>query len=565
MKIVRLFLMFIWLISPILALADGATASLDRSVTTLGESVSLHIRVEGSADQDPDLSVLKQDFDVLSQSESSNYSLINGSLSRSKTWSVMLMPKRQGILQIPSISLGNMHTQPLQLQVTAQQQSSGIQGKNVYLELSSSSQHAYVQSQIILTVKLFRAIDLAQAQLTEPDVSHAVIKRIGDDKNYETVRNQRRFIVTERRYALFPEKSGMLHIPAVQFTGQEVSQMSMFNHAGRVLRLASKGLDIKVDPIPSSWPTTQPWLPAEEVSIREIPVDHQSDSLKVGEPFTRTIEIRATGLTAEQLPQIFQHTSSANFKQYPDKPQLSNKIGKHGLVAMRREKVAMIPSKSGNLVVPAITVFWWNTKTNSIQKAVILEHMIDVKASTKLNAQPATPSAILPKVKQESVTPMVQKQVSNLSAQSEKIDIDLWQGGTLFFAIVWLLTVAIWWYVSSAKKKGLQEDKGVSEKPIHEKKYRKQLEHACQSGQAKEAMRLLLQWADCFFQDEKITSIAQLQGRSPALDSAILALEVSLYGQKSEQTWDGEGLFQAISNLQISEKESPVLGLKLLS
>jgi len=113
------------------AMAESATASLDRSITSWGESVLLQIRVDGSADKDPDLSVLKNDFDILNQSQSSNYSLINGHMSRSKSWTINLMPKRKGNLVIPAISLGNVSTQPLHLQVLAEQSSqSGLAEPN---------------------------------------------------------------------------------------------------------------------------------------------------------------------------------------------------------------------------------------------------------------------------------------------------------------------------------------------------------------------------------------------------------------------------------------------------
>jgi len=548
------------------AMADSATASLDRSIASWGESVLLQIRVDGSADEDPDLSVLRNDFDILNQSQSSNYSLINGSMSRSKSWSINLMPKRQGNLVIPAISLGNVTTQPLHLQVLAEQSSQAglAEPKDIYLEVSASSNDVYVQAEVLLTVKLFRAVNLAQAQLSEVDMPHAIIKKMGEDKSYETVRDQRRFIVTERRYAVFPNQSGILHVPALQFTGQVVSQRSMFNQAGRTLRITSKPLDITVKSIPKTWPQNKPWLPAQDVSVQEVPSDDELHA-KVGEPFTRTIEIRAKGLTAEQLPQILSHASQAGFKQYPDKPELNTALGKHGLVAIRREKVAMIPTKSGDLTLPAISIVWWNTKEQRMQKAEVLQRMITVMPADKpVNAQanevtqsrPAKPKGV--HVVPSSITP-------SEPLHSEEKQVIVWQSLSACLAIGWLLSLLLWWRSSrKTKRVCAQAEKSESAK-VSLKSIQTQLTSACKQGHAKHVAQLLPQWAAIFYDDPKIIHLGQLQGRSEALDEAILALQTYLYAKVNTTTWDGDKLLQAISQLSLPKKALQPLGLKPLA
>ncbi len=546
------------------AMAESATASLDRSITSWGESVLLQIRVDGSADKDPDLSVLKNDFDILNQSQSSNYSLINGHMSRSKSWTINLMPKRKGNLVIPAISLGNVSTQPLHLQVLAEQSSqSGLaEPKDIYLEVSANSQDVYVQAEVLLTVKLFRAVNLVQAQLTEVDVPHAIIKKMGDDKNYETVRDQRRFIVTERRYAVFPEQSGVLHVPALQFTGQVVSQRSMFNQAGRTLRITSKPLDIMVEPTPKIWSQGQPWLPAKSVTIREIPTDAEAH-LKVGEPFTRTIEIRAEGLTAEQLPPIFTHSSLAGFKLYPDKPELSTELGEHGLVGIRREKVAMIPTQAGDVSLPAIAIVWWNTATQTVHKSEVLQRMITVLPAD--NQPVATPSAVVPSLSQSTAKPA--QSMPPIAAEQHddgQVNLVLWQALTAFFVIAWIMTLLLWWK-STAKSKQIVFDDEQVESTVSLKVLRKQLELACKQNQAKQVEQLLPQWARVFFDDASIIYLGQLKGYTEDLDQALLDLEAFLYDPENTDAWHGDVMLRAISQLREPDKVSQQLGLKSLA
>ncbi|MDQ6954801.1 MAG: BatD family protein [Mariprofundaceae bacterium] len=558
---------------PQFAMADRVTASLDRSITAWGESVQLTIHVDGSADKDPDLSVLNQHFEVLSQSQSSNYTLVNGSLKKSKAWIINLMPKQTGALTIPAISLGNVTTTPLSLNVLAQQnQVSQRQHKDIFLEVSAMPHDSYVQAQIILVVKLFRAINLSQAELTEPDMPNALIKKIGKDKNYKTVRGQRQFVVTERHYGIFPQQSGLLHIPALQFTGQEANRLGVFNQRGRVFRVQSQALDINIAGMPSTWPQSRPWLPAQDVSIREIFPDGDAPALKVGEPLTRTIEIRAKGLTAEQLPQVFTPIKNTAFKQYPDKPELRTEIGADGIVGIRREKIALIPMQAGDFSLPGMAISWWNTTTHMQQKAEILDRMVKVQqAFQQVNGD----SLVQEK---KHIGKPLEKKINRHDDMIYQSDVRLWQALTALFATACLLMVMFLWYSGSRHKKPTAAQiQQRQQKQRSLRKLRKQLEIACKAGHAKEVAKLLPEWGTRFFEDAAMTNFTQLKGKSDAFDDALIALEKSLYGKvdsqqldhkiNSEKVWQGDALFRALSSLSVvhHEDESLEVTLKALS
>src|SRR3546814_17857670 len=83
-----------------------------------GESVQLNLERDGSGGAEPDLSPIKQDFDVLGRSSGSSIQIINGSISRHKSVRVTLSPKRSGTLTIHPISQGAEQTRALQLVVT---------------------------------------------------------------------------------------------------------------------------------------------------------------------------------------------------------------------------------------------------------------------------------------------------------------------------------------------------------------------------------------------------------------------------------------------------------------
>jgi len=562
----RIFVVFFSLSLAQSAWADSATASLDRSITSSQESVQLTIHVDGSADNDPDLSVLKQDFEILSQGQSSSYSIINGSLSRSKSWQITLMPKHAGVLHIPSISLGNMTTNPLTLKVLdANTQAPQQQNQDVFLKMSASSVDVYVQAQVLLKVQLFRAVNLSQAQLSEPDVPHAIVKRLGEDKNYETVWNQRRYVVTERQYAVFPQESGRLTIPAVVMHGQISQGMGIFSQIGRVLRVNSNDVTLNVQPMPATWDANQAWLPASSVSLREIPDPHPLDDLQQGGSLTRTIEMRVHGLMAEQLPSLLPKAPLQGWKQYPDKPELKNEVDEHGVVGIRREKVALIPTQAGDLSLPAIDITWWNTQTQRVEHASVLKRIVSVAPNpSAVPKQPSQTSKAVQTQPTMNQTPVetdkkAVKEGVTSSLTSDHHEVQFWQGISAVLGMAWLLTMLWMMY---GKKHPQKDEEALQAQNQTLKDARQSLKKACQHGDAKAVQEALQAWAK-LVDEEHGLNMMQLKEKSDELTEAVNDLQRYLYSNHSAH-WDAMQLWHAVNGLELQKKDAQASALRSL-
>lgn len=182
----------------------------DRNPVRLDESFTLVFDVASTV-IGPDFSPLHSDFDILNQSQSSQVNIINGQQHSSKQWRLSVIAKRTGQLVIPSISFGQDRSTPSIITVQpAQTSQPGKTPADLFLEIEVDSKNPYVQSQIIYTVRLFYAINLNNATLSEPQVkdTEGIVEKLGKDAQYETRRDGRRFVVLERKYAIFPQQSG---------------------------------------------------------------------------------------------------------------------------------------------------------------------------------------------------------------------------------------------------------------------------------------------------------------------------------------------------------------------
>lgn len=521
--------------------AAHITAAVDRNPISLDESFQIIFTANESPDDDPNFAPLEQDFKILGQSRSSNISVINGTATRSTRWVLKVIAKRAGNVTIPAIKFGNDVSQALAISVTQQAASKNIDtDQELYLEVEATPQSPYVQSQVLYTLRLYRRVDLAQASLSDPELADAVVEKLGDDSNYSTQVNGVNYLVTERKYAIFPQKSGSLTIKPLELNAEVVSSNGrprfngFFNpQSTQTKRIESKAITLDVKPVPSAF-TGKHWLSAEQLEIKqEWSGDFQQ--MKVGEPITRTLTLQVKGATVGQLPELNTLKTNNQIKAYPDQPTLQEQKNADGVVALREEKIAIIPSQSGDYSLPAIEIPWFNSQTQKMEIAKLPETTITAIAAP--GSQPAPARPVIPPVQQpaqkvDAAAPIL----TNAEIQQN----DVWMWATLFLAVGWLLTVL---YFLSNRRPAVKPviDNG---KHLQIKDSIKRLKKACADNNANAAKDALLAWGKQQFNVGSLGAIAELC--EARLRDEILALNQVLYGKEAGQ-WQGKKLFQTFT------------------
>ena len=382
------------------AFAAKITTTVDRNPVNIDESFKILFTANDTPDADPDFTPLEQDFSILNQGQSSNSSWVNGQYSKSIVWSLEVTAKKSGNLVIPAILFGNDSSEPLPIKViqiaTKNDTHSTQANEEIYLEVSANPEQPYVQSQVIYTIRLYRRVDVAQAELSEPEVPDAVVEKLGEDSNFNTVVNGVSYLVTERKYAVFPQKSSTITIKPLTLTAavildREPDFRDFFgSRMTKTKRVLSKEVILNVKPVPASF-KGKDWLAAENLELTQ---DWSGDiqQMKVGEPLTRTLTLRGTGTTVGQLPELSRSKTDTNFKAYPDQPVFKEQKLADGITASRQEKIALIPSIAGQHKLPAVEIPWFDTKSQTMEIARLPETTINVVGTgeTKPDTIPMT-------------------------------------------------------------------------------------------------------------------------------------------------------------------------------
>ncbi len=527
-------LILLLLIASANSFAETLTVVSDRNPVGLDESFHLIFKSTDSSLDSPDFSPLEKDFEILSQNQNTQIQIINGQKSSTKQWTLTVMAKRAGNLTIPAIYFGQQHTKPTNISVKEAEQTTEQTQAALFLEAEATPKTPYVQSQVIYTIRLFYALNLQSASMSEPSFSggEVLVKKLGKDRQYQTLRNGKRFSVIERKYALFPQQSGTLTIEAINFKGQVIENRAprsvfdnFFNQPNtHIKRLRSKAIKLDVKPIPSSF-KGQNWLPAKNMTLTDS-FSEQLPEFKVAEPVTRTLTLSADGVTVGQLPEFLKFRKSIEkLKQYTDQPKLDEHNTYQGLSSVREEKIAIIPSKAGEYTLPAIEIPWWNTETN--ERAIIKLPARTIKVAPapvqkqSLPAQTSVPVPV-PNTRQQFDYKGYNKYYERLS---------------FIFAFGWIVTLIAWWWTIKANRiKVSSQEK--EEKEANKRTLLKKLKTACHNDNAQETKQALLAWA-------KLNSLGEIsQHCAEPLQIEIQRLNQFLYGNTGEK-WQGSNLWKA--------------------
>nr|WP_242513550.1 BatD family protein [Halochromatium salexigens] len=413
------------------SLAAEVRASLDQTQVYEGERVLLTIEVAGGAaggvmgrvsGEGPDLAPLDEDFEVAGINTSQQTQIVNGRRSDRLSWRITLLPKRVGQLEIPSIQVGSVATEPLSVQVDAVPEGGlGAPGDEVWLEVElganggwaeqpspgeSPSDSLVVQQQVPLVVRAYSARPLLDYAIEMPTLEDAVLTQIGRDRGHLVTREGQQYRVIERRYSLSPERSGTLRLPPIIFEAELETERARRSPGS----LARDGLpNLFADPLFERMPgglrfgpsgslfergeparaqsgalvlevaarakdfSGEHWLPATALEIQDAwqgAEDGKTPQLVLGEPATRTLTVIAKGLAGNQIPEIEIPTPDG-LRVYPGQTQTETRSDGETLIGLSRQQWTLIPTRAGEIELPRIEVPWWQTETGEERTATV--------------------------------------------------------------------------------------------------------------------------------------------------------------------------------------------------
>lgn len=498
-------------------LAAEISVRADRNPVGLNETFHLVYEASGDLDGKPDFSVLEPLVDVLGQSQGTNISIINGRYNKKATWTLTVLPKRKGELLLPPVPFGKDRSNSLRIKVTDAPAAS--RGDQVFFSrLEAEPKSAYVQQQIIVHQRLYSAKRISAYGFDDLKIEggDAVVEPLGEEKQYRQTIGGQDYIVIDRAYAVFAQQPGTLRIqPALAEARAGGSRSGFmldpfsdpfsdpFGRRGETFRTRSNGLSLEIRPVPAGV-DVNPWLPASKLELQAVwPED--PPRMVQGEPVTLTLSLKAEGLTAAQLPDL-QLPAIDGVKQYPDQPLLNDVKNDNGITGYRLQKIALIPTRAGEIRIPAIELAWWNVETNRREVARVPARTLQVIAAA--NPAPAAPPATGTRSPAAAPAPTDNGDDKPsaevpLNTGTTRVDAGYWPWISLILAAGWGLTLVLWWW---SRRGTARPERPAAASPSRRieraEKELKALRKACAARNDEACRRHLLAWGQALFGED---------------------------------------------------------------
>ncbi|MGH8460286.1 MAG: BatD family protein [Stenotrophobium sp.] len=555
----------------------AVTASLDRNQVANGDTVQLTLEKDSSGGGEPDLGPLKNDFDVLGTSSSSNIQFINGHMSAQRELQITLSPKRNGTLQIPPLSWDGQQSQALTLTVATGATAGGQSGAavsgpaaHVFLTTTLDQKQPYVQAGVVLTVQLHTDQHLYQASLDMAGSNDMLVQQLGKDQRTSEMRDGHQYDVIERKYLLVPQRSGILSLDGPTLNAQiaDGSQdifgaNSPFANAfggtpfagmvnsTRPIRLHGDPINLHVLPRPAA-AKGRDWLPARQVTLEEAwrPDDA---SVHAGDPLTLHLRLSAVGQTGAQLPDLSAELSLPDgLKAYPDQAKLDTSLQAGEVVGSREQDIALIADSPGHYQIPELRLSWWDTTQNTQREAVLPARTLDILPATGAanpTAPPPLPEAA-PKTRAPSAAAVVTHQVSSPSGPASAETRSPWFWVSLAMGLLWLGTLYTWWLLRRriAPFTAPSAASVSADPPATVYAARKVFQEACRGNNSHAARRALLEWARAVWPEQPPAGLNGLAQRldNPGTAALLQKLDRACYAGGD---WHGAELAVALTSL----------------
>ena len=523
------------------------TAEVDRTNIAMGETLRLTLTAD--AGERPDqisLDQLEIDFEILQRSSSTSARLIGGEQNITRTLEIELSPLREGVLTIPAFNTGGRRTTPTAIKVSPEPEFA-LAEELVTFDATVDNTEVYVQAQVILTITLQQAINLDNRAVSDVDIPDTYQEPL-EQKSFQRRSGGRLWQVTELRYALFPQKSGDLLIPAIAFSGRELlpGRSLLGARLGRRIAIKSDPINIRVKPVPATFPGDV-WLPAQQLSLTSR-WSAAPEQLSTGDSTTRTLEITAQGLQGSQLPPVTSLGGTGGIKGlrfYPDKETIEQREIPLGLEGYRLQSEALVSSEAGNWTLPERTIPWWNTKTDTLEFARLPEERIRV---TDLLAPKDSANSDI------ATTPVL--------TEGTTVSRRLWQ---MSAATGWLLAAILgallWLRRRDAKANPPHGQADIdAQKTQHLMSVRK----ACSTNDPVAARLAVLTWGHKRFDDSSPNTLNEIAARVGGdLAVELRAIDTLLFSKESNPSWQGAKLFKLLKNYDAGTASKEVTELRL--
>lgn len=373
---------------------------VDRDQVDMGGQVVLTITISGDIEEvgKPRIPALS-DFVVASTGSRQNLVIVNGSISKSVSYTYTLIPRKTGKLVIGEISLntpqGTKTSPPITVTVSPiSSRDRGVSAardgrravrrkanKPFFVEAAVDKDTVYLGEQLNYVFSFYRSSNVSQTNnFTPPKTSGFISVDLPPQRKRTTIIDGETYHVVEVVTAMFPTRTGVMTIgqarlrvvpdvfsnllnrdPFGWFQGRGNTPLT----AGEARNLATRAVILEVLPLPN--------LPgglefSGAVGTCQLGCRISADSAGLGDPVTITWTI--TGIGRKDLVDAPRIEWPEGLETFPATTVLKTSTRNDVVRETKTFSIAVVPRKEGTIKIPSPRLVYFNPRSRSYETAV---------------------------------------------------------------------------------------------------------------------------------------------------------------------------------------------------
>ena len=270
---------------------------------------------------------------------------------------------------------------------------SAISGKDLFITVTVDKSKVYEQEAILLTYKVYSLVSLQQLAGDMPDLEGFHTQEIPQSRSMKMEQHNGRNYATVvwSQYVLYPQRSGKLTVPAINFEGIVAQQNryidpidAFFNGGTNIVEvkktITAPALHIDVLPLPA-----QPENFSGAVGSFKLSSNISAARLKANDALTYTLTVTGTGnMKLMKAPKV---EFPNDFEVYDPKTTDQSKTGKGGATGTIKFEYLAVPRHAGSYTIPATAFCYFDTNTHTYKTLTAEAYTIEVERGSGTTSQ----------------------------------------------------------------------------------------------------------------------------------------------------------------------------------
>ncbi|CAN2040140.1 BatD protein [Candidatus Magnetomoraceae bacterium gMMP-15] len=354
---------------------------LDRTNTSLSDTVTLVLKIEGSRQSvSPQIRGLNN-FTVESGGSSSYFNMINGKLSSGINTTYYLIPRKPGQFIIGPAEVkvdGRKYTSNQVVLEVKKSNKAARSSEPIFMKAFLSKSKGYIGEEFFYTLKFYSDQVVRDLALILPQDENFSLNQLGKPSEYISTINSKQYRVVEIKYSLNINKPGefnliqsIMKMKIVENRRQRRGFGGFFDDdffssafsSTRPFSVSSNAVHLLVKSLPENG---QPSDFTGLVGKFDIKASLSPDKVPAGESSTLSVIVKGKGnihlIPDLKLPDL------QDVKTYGDQPVLNSETTKAGLAGVKTMKWALVPQKEGEITISGLSLSYFDPEDEKYKR-----------------------------------------------------------------------------------------------------------------------------------------------------------------------------------------------------